>query len=234
MSQMFQFHTRVVSGTLGRMPLYSFLFQTQCEVFNFNILCNYNGYKAYTVLIHSRPVLVLGRFHWGTERCPDFMCLTYLKILLKRRVDWRAQESEAETSGLCALNADISFDILSFHIPGPQAQRPGGKVRGATGGASPAPEPWHVSPGAISQPLCSLRQRSIRWPADGRLRVAALCDGNVSKGPFLLWNTTSQSSQRNSRDTTPGESSPCSAGERKDWSQEEGAERQGWTHMQIY
>lgn len=48
---MFQFHTRVVSGTLGRMPLYSFLFQTQCEVFNFHILGNYSGYKAHTVLI---------------------------------------------------------------------------------------------------------------------------------------------------------------------------------------
>ena len=52
---MFQFHTRMVSGTLGRMPLYSFLFQIQCEVFNFNILCKYNGYKAYTVLIHACP-----------------------------------------------------------------------------------------------------------------------------------------------------------------------------------
>ena len=63
MSQMFQFHTRVVSGTLGRMPLYSFLFQTQCEVFNFNILCNYNGYKVYTVLVHPHRLLVLGKFH---------------------------------------------------------------------------------------------------------------------------------------------------------------------------
>lgn len=49
---MFQFYTRMVSGTLGRMPLYSFLFQTQCKVFNFNILCNCNGYKVYTILIH--------------------------------------------------------------------------------------------------------------------------------------------------------------------------------------
>lgn len=33
----------------GRMPLYSFLFQTQCETFNFNIVYKYDGYKAYTV-----------------------------------------------------------------------------------------------------------------------------------------------------------------------------------------
>lgn len=80
MSQMFQFHTRVVSGTLGRMPLYSFLFQTQCEVFNFNILCNYNGYKAYTVLIHPHPFLVLGIFYCGTERCIDSTSVTHFKL----------------------------------------------------------------------------------------------------------------------------------------------------------
>lgn len=33
----------------GRMPLYSFLFQTQCEIFNSNIVYKYDGYKAYTV-----------------------------------------------------------------------------------------------------------------------------------------------------------------------------------------
>lgn len=73
MSQMFQFHTRVVSGTLGRMPLYSFLFQTQCEVFNFNILCNYNVYKAYTILICPHLFLELGRFPGGKERLPCFL-----------------------------------------------------------------------------------------------------------------------------------------------------------------
>lgn len=63
MSQMFQFHTRVVSGTLGKMPLYSFLFQTQCEVFNVNILGDYNGYKAYTVLTLRILFLAQVSFH---------------------------------------------------------------------------------------------------------------------------------------------------------------------------
>lgn len=94
MSQMFQFHTRVVSGTLGRMPLYSFLFQTQCEVFNFNILCNYNGYRAYTVLIHPHPFLVLGGFR-GTERCIDFTYLTHFKILWESEGGVQTREKES-------------------------------------------------------------------------------------------------------------------------------------------
>lgn len=79
MSQMFQFHTRVVSGTLGRMPLCSFLFQTQCEVFNCNILCNYNGYKAYMVLIHPHPVLG-SRDFTGEQRYVDCTQLTHSEM----------------------------------------------------------------------------------------------------------------------------------------------------------
>lgn len=63
-------------------------------------------------------------------------------------MDQKAQESEAEPSGLCALNADTIFDILSFRIPGPQVQWPSGKARGAPWGASPAPESRHISPGS--------------------------------------------------------------------------------------
>lgn len=167
MSQMFQFHTRVVSGTLGRTLLYSFLFQTQCEVFNFNILCNYNGYKAYTVLIHPHPFLVLGRFHWGTERSIYFMYLTYFKILWES--GWDADQGErkfgAGPSGLNTLNADTGFGLGHLNLPhlwSPSSSDGRVESRGAPLGVlpqllSPDAPPW----GAASQPLFGLKQKSV-------------------------------------------------------------------------
>lgn len=76
--------------------------------------------------------------------------------------------------------------------------------RGAPPGALPQLLSPDTSPqGAISQPLLSL-EPSISWLADGSLCVAGLCDGSVSKGPFLLWNATTQQSEKQQRETTPG------------------------------
>lgn len=85
MSQMFQFHTRVVSGTLGRMPLYSFLFQTH-EVFNFNILCNYNAYKAYIVLIHAHPFSGPGKISLMNRKVHSFH-VSYILCTVKFTIE---------------------------------------------------------------------------------------------------------------------------------------------------
>lgn len=125
---MFQFHTRVVSGTLGRMPLYSFLFQTQCEVFNFNILCNYNGYKAYIVLIHPHLFLVLSSFRRGTKDSLISCILHTLKYRGRKLVgrDWQSREKEfgAGHPELNPLNVATGFatGVLSSHMPSPRVQ----------------------------------------------------------------------------------------------------------------
>lgn len=116
MSRMFQFHTRVVSGTLGRMPRYSFLFQTQCEVFNFNTLCNYNGYRAYTALIHAHPLLVLGRWLRGTEGGVALTYHTHFKTWKRAQAEGRGERGNLEpaTRGpwpgrLCSMSLVSKF-----------------------------------------------------------------------------------------------------------------------------
>lgn len=116
MSQMFQFHTRVVSGTVGRMPLYSFLFQTQCEVFNFNILHNYNGYKAYTVLIPPHPFSGPGQISLRNRK---MHCILHtLQGCGRVWRECRAGRKRIQSWALEAPCPHSGFGVLSFQVPG--------------------------------------------------------------------------------------------------------------------
>lgn len=196
MSQMFQFHTRVVSGTLGRMPLYSFLFQTQCEVFNFNILCNCNGYKA-SFSGPGQTSLRNRKMHW-------FHVAYIFENVVKEQHRRGAEQGEGELESLHPRCWHWLWHIIPPHPESPGFQRwPGGKmtsveVASATRGISPAPGSLTPLLGAALclWQLSSLKKESLGWSADGSLSVALPCDGRGSKGPLILWNSTSQQSER--------------------------------------
>lgn len=91
---MFQFDTRVVSRTLGRMPLYPSLFHTQCAVFNFHIL---GSHKAYTVLILLIRFLARVSFPGGADRCPGPVYLAHVRTLWLRGGESRSEAWEPGT-----------------------------------------------------------------------------------------------------------------------------------------
>lgn len=207
MSQMFQFHTRVVSGTLGRMPLYSFLFQTQCEVFNFNILCNCNGYKA-SFSGPGQTSLRNRKMHW-------FHVAYIFENVVKEQDRRGAEQGEGELESLHPRCWHWLWHIIPPHPESPGFQRwPGGKmtsmeVASATRGISQLLGPSHLSwepPSASGSSLVWRRKALV-----GQLMGASLLPSRVkAEGPRapLFFGTPLANSQRDSRGQNTRRSQP--------------------------